>query len=105
MRPTFGYALVLFTVAGMALAAAFELTVAAADRSGNFTSSIGGREARSICFAVAVGTLNFTGYLRTPQPVNHTKASFKIFWFTDADSCTTPSTNPSDVQTAGRSST
>jgi len=44
MRPSFGYALVLFTVAGVALAAAFELTVAAADRSGDFTNSIGGPE-------------------------------------------------------------
>jgi hypothetical protein len=62
------------------------------------TTSISGREALSICFAVQPGTLSFTGFVRTPQPVDHTKASFKIYWFTD--SCTTPATHASDTQSS-----
>jgi hypothetical protein len=65
----------------------------------SLTSSISGREAHSSCFPVLPGPLTFKGSLRTPTAVGNTKASFKVYWFTDA-TCATAASTASNAQTA-----
>lgn len=65
----------------------------------SLTSSISGREAHSTCFPVTAGNVvTANGYLLTPTATANSRASFKLYWFTDA--CTTAATTASNTQSS-----